>query len=101
MVWEGRLVVERGKPKERSDEVDEAVSDAQAADRPREAPPTPFPHLTAKRTYLARTQHDTPAYVSRETHPPKRHESQKRCHPLQLPLMFHVKHPQGPLYNGT
>ncbi|OZI41638.1 hypothetical protein CAL20_00525 [Bordetella genomosp. 4] len=60
MEREGRLVVERGKPKERSDEVDEAVSDAQAADRPREAPPSPFPHLTAKRTYFAHTRNNNP-----------------------------------------
>jgi len=40
-----RLGVERGKPKERSDEVDEAVSAAQAADRLREAPTRSLPRL--------------------------------------------------------
>ncbi|GAB3113112.1 hypothetical protein GCM10027288_29860 [Bordetella tumbae] len=60
-MW-GRLVNERGKPKERSDEVDEAVSDAQASDRPREAPTRLLPPLNAKRT-LIHSQH--PPYSPR------------------------------------
>ncbi|GAB3072445.1 hypothetical protein GCM10027287_03200 [Bordetella muralis] len=52
----GRLGVERGKPKERSDEVDEAVSAAQAADRCREAPTRPLPHINVQKNSNARLE---------------------------------------------
>jgi len=49
----GRLVIERGKPKERSDKVDEAVSAAQAADRSLKPARGHCPSLTPKEQHLA------------------------------------------------